>query len=418
MYMKRTLLLLLLGFGLFQLQAKTRKTVFIIIDGIAAENIERLRPHNIFDIARTGHYSRAYCGGQVGTYSETPTISAIGYTNILTGTWMNKHNVKGNSNIQTNFNYWNIFRIAQEQQRKVTTALFSSWADNRPFLLGEGKPESGNLKLDYVFDGYDNDKKLFPNRKDDLHIYDIDSFVCRKAAECVRTDAPDLNWVYLWYPDDAYHIYGSCAYSDHYVLKEDEHIGHIWEAVKYREKNFDEEWLVIVVTDHGRDSKGYDHGGQSQEERTVWISTNLKKVNGQFAEPYLSHVDIVPTICRFMGFNIPRDVAFEQDGISFFGKRDIYALRAYNYKDKTTLSWKTDGAKGMADIYMSTTNKFAEGGTDTWLKVGSVPVKNGAFIVQLPHPLGDFYKFEVVAPNNSLTIWNPRNAKKPYAPQP
>ena len=65
--------------------SKTRKALFVIIDGIPADCIERLQPPTIMDIARAGHYSRAYCGGEYRMYSQTPTISAIGYTNILTG---------------------------------------------------------------------------------------------------------------------------------------------------------------------------------------------------------------------------------------------------------------------------------------------------------------------------------------------
>ena len=67
--------------------AKTRKAVFVIIDGVPAECVERLQPPTLMDIAQKGHYQRGYCGGEVGSYSETATISAIGYTNILTGTW-------------------------------------------------------------------------------------------------------------------------------------------------------------------------------------------------------------------------------------------------------------------------------------------------------------------------------------------
>ena len=118
---------------------KTHKAVLIIIDGIPAPTMERLQPPTLMAIARQGHYHRAYCGGEVGSYSETPTVSAIGYTNILTGTWMNKHNVKGNDNQNPNYHYPTLFRIAKDQQRPVTTALYSSWTDNRTVLLGENK---------------------------------------------------------------------------------------------------------------------------------------------------------------------------------------------------------------------------------------------------------------------------------------
>ena len=121
--------------------------------------------------------------------------------NILTGTWMNKHNVNGNSNLNPNYNYWSLFRIAKNQNKDFKTALFSSWTDNRTVLIGEGKPETDHLKIDYVCDGYELDKDRFPAKKDDLHIFDIDSVVCKEAAACIRENAPDLSWVYLWYTD-------------------------------------------------------------------------------------------------------------------------------------------------------------------------------------------------------------------------
>ena len=107
--------------------SKTRKAVFIIIDGVPADMIERLNTPTINRIASQGAYARAYTGGEVGGYSQTPTISAIGYTNLLTATWLNKHNVGGNSNLKPNYNYWTIFRIAKEQKREYKTAIYSSW---------------------------------------------------------------------------------------------------------------------------------------------------------------------------------------------------------------------------------------------------------------------------------------------------
>ena len=96
--MKALLLSLIVALlGIQGLYAKQRKVVYVVLDGIPADYVERVRPKTIFEIAASGGYSRAYTGGEVGGYSQTPTISAIGYMNILTGTWMNKHNVDGNS---------------------------------------------------------------------------------------------------------------------------------------------------------------------------------------------------------------------------------------------------------------------------------------------------------------------------------
>lgn len=395
---------------------KKRKTLFVIMDGVPADNIERLHPSTVFEIGDQGHYSRGYCGGKVGQYSQTPTISAVGYNNILTGTWVHKHNVHHNENQQPNYNYWSIFRIAKEQKTDVTTAIYSSWTDNRTMLLGEGKPETGNLKIDYVFDGYDLDYQNFPKRNHDLRIYDIDSTVCERAADCIRTNAPDLNWVYLWYTDDAYHWYGDGAFADEYVLKTDALIGKVWDAVKYREEHFDEEWLVIVLSDHGRDELGYDHGGQSDRARTIWMSTNLSEVNDQFAEPYLSHTDVNPTICKFMGFEIPRDLAFEFDGSSFYGPRDIYALESLNYDNSIILRWKIDQGKGMARVFMCNDNKFATGGKDDWKEVAIVPVTDGECKIELDETDHKLYKFAVQTDNTILNLWHCRHADRPVSP--
>ena len=129
------------------MSAKQRKAVYIIIDGVPADIVERLELPAIREIASKGAYGRSYVGGTVGRYDQTPTISAVGYTDLLTATWVNKHNVPGNDNLSPNYNYWTIFRIAEEQKRDVKTAISSSWTDNRTVLIGEGKPETGNLKL-------------------------------------------------------------------------------------------------------------------------------------------------------------------------------------------------------------------------------------------------------------------------------
>ena len=73
-----------------------KKLVFIILDGIPAQDLERVETPNLDLIVQQGGYARAYTGGKRGEYSQSPTISAVGYNSILTGTWANKHQVWGN----------------------------------------------------------------------------------------------------------------------------------------------------------------------------------------------------------------------------------------------------------------------------------------------------------------------------------
>lgn len=385
--------------------SKTRKTVFIIIDGVPADVIERLNLPAINEIASQGAYARAYTGGEIGEYSQTPTISAIGYTNLLTATWLNKHNVGGNSNLKPNYNYWTIFRIAKEQEREYKTAIYSSWTDNRTVLLGEGKKETGHLKIDYVCDGFDLDTLCFPQKDKELHIFDIDEHVSKQAAKGIRNDAPDLSWVYLWYTDDAGHIEGNGSFFDEYTKQADLQIERIWQAVQYREKHFDEEWMVVVTTDHGRTESGYGHGGQSERERTTWIATN-QQVNKHFRKDGLSIIDIAPSICRFMGFEVPRDVLWEQDGIPFIGSIDISQMKTLPYDNNIILFWKCLNAKAQVNIYIAIDNQYKNGEKDNWIKIATVPAKQEQYNIKSEQiPASKFYKIVLHTENNHLNRW-------------
>lgn len=293
------------------------KAIFIIVDGIPADVIEHTATPNLDEISGEGGYTRAYVGGEVGTESESPTVSAVGYMSLITGTWSNKHNVRDNAVEDPNYAYWDIFRIAKAHDPSLKTAIFSTWIDNRTKLLGDGLAAAGGTKLDYHFDGFELDTERFPHDDDGNYIRNIDALVVEETARYIEANGPDLTWVYLEYTDDVGHRFGDGPEMSGAVRLMDERIGAIWSAIKSRRVRLAEDWVLVVTTDHGRDAEtGKDHGGQSERERTVWIVTNSDRLNEHF-DDMPGMVDILPSLAAHLRLSMPESVRQQLDGRSF-----------------------------------------------------------------------------------------------------
>ncbi|HZY78267.1 MAG TPA: alkaline phosphatase family protein [Cyclobacteriaceae bacterium] len=398
-------ILLLAAFTSFCQPRKTPKALFIIVDGIPADVIEKLQPPTLMEISKTGGYTRSFTGGIKGGYNQTPTISAPGYINLLTGVWANKHNVWDNDINDPNYNYWNIFRIAEKTNPNLKTAVLSTWTDNRTKLVGEGLEEAGNIKLDYSFDGLELDTIKYPHDKNDDYIRNIDDAVAADAAKIVTEQGPDLSWVYLQYTDDMGHQYGDSDQFYNAILAADKRIGKIWEAITLREKTFDEDWLIVVTTDHGRNAEtGKDHGGQSDRERLTWIVTNSHNLNEHFKQTP-AVVDILPSVCNHLGIKIPEEVRNELDGTPFIGPLEFTDLKATKEGSKITLEWKSHvkDNRNLA-VYICASNKTKRGDPDEYIKVGEVPVKSGKHSFSFGSN-SQFFKIVAKTPTQAANTW-------------
>jgi predicted AlkP superfamily pyrophosphatase or phosphodiesterase len=297
--------------------ARIPKAVFIIVDGIPPDVLEQTATPVLDEISAEGAYTRAYVGGAVGERSESPTISAVGYNSLLTGTWANKHNVWDNSVDDPNYAYWDIFRIAKSGNPELVTAIFSTWVDNRTRLVGDGLDAAGGSKIDYHYDGLELDTERFPHDDAGDYLRQIDAAVAEEAARYIGEVGPDLSWIYLEHTDDVAHRFGDGPEFEAAVRLIDARIGLVWESIKARRTRHDEDWLIMVTTDHGRDAEtGKEHGGQSARERATWIVTNSRRLDPSFFQnPGI--VDIMPSLADHLGLTIPQSVRAQLDGKSF-----------------------------------------------------------------------------------------------------
>ena len=388
------------------LHAQHRKVVFIIADGIPADIIEQASVPALRKMAGPSGYARAHVGGIKSSYSQTPTISAVGYNSLLTGTWVNKHNVWDNDIKDPNYHYPTIFWYLKQARPEATLGVFSTWTPNRTLLVGDSLSQTGFLKVDFVADGYELDTVHFPHDKQDLYIHTIDEWVAEKAAFYIEHKAPDLSWVYLQYTDEIGHKYGTGSEMKKAVATLDKQLSKIFRAVETRQKNAGEEWMVIVTTDHGRAGvEGKNHGGQSDRERNTWIFTNEKNLNGYFYHDQPGIVDILPSIANFLEIQIPRKYLFELDGIPFNSEISVINPEAKLLNDQISLSWTPIEKSGMLRIWLSKTNKCQTGGDDDYMLIGEVASEKGNYQFSVKDLPSSFYKIVLEGSHNSVNKW-------------
>jgi len=384
-----------------------KKVVFIILDGIPADVLEQANTPYLDEIAKVGDYSRAYTGGIAGGYSETPTISAVGYNSLLTGTWANKHNVWGNEIENPNYQYWTIFRHLKVARPASTIAVFSTWEDNRTKLIGEGIEEAGNLKMDFAFDGFELDTLTYPHDSEKNYIQQIDNLVSYEAAYRLKTNSPDLSWIYLEYTDDMGHQFGDSPQLFAAVELADQQVGRIYESIRFREEKFGEDWLIIVTTDHGRKAEdGKDHGGQSDREREIWMVTNAKHLINYFKKQNPAMVDIFPTIARFLDVEIPNHTQKELDGVPMIGEISIAQVKAEIQGEEVILSWSPMESTGRVMISYAETDQFREMAiVDNYFEIGETELISGEFrIARKDLPKGKL-KFWIQGKKNGAGVW-------------
>jgi hypothetical protein len=383
-----------------------KKVLFIIADGIPADVIENASIPNIKKIEQIGKYKRAFVGGDQGTYTQTPTVSAPGYMNLLTGTWVNKHNVSDNDVNNPNYNYKNIFRLIKEQQPEKKIGIFSTWIDNRVKLVGEDLPAAGNITFDYKFDGYELDLITYPHDPEKLYIQNIDQRVINETSQCIKHDAPDLSWVYLQYTDDVGHMYGDSEQMNQAVSDLDQQIGQVYESIQYRMKHYQEDWLIVITTDHGRDPiTGKDHSEQSERERTIWIVINKPETNNYFENFQPGIVDIMPSIARFMNLKIPIESERELDGVPFIGQVSLCKPDLNLQGNNLTIKWKALDKTGSVKIWLSTTKLFQNGLIDDYKIIGTVPIENEIVELDIKEYPSQFYKIVLEGQYNMVNRW-------------
>ena len=286
-----------------------KRVLFIGIDGCRADAVaaamERgLAPQlKMLCESECGVFTRKfYAGGELGTASHQPTVSGPGWTSLLTGVWIERHGVKDNRFIGGRFQtYSHFMRRIKEVQPQAFCASFTDWPPIHDFIAdGSRKGDAEFLDVKFTCTP-DAAHHYVDNPEKDIEVRDA-------ALKTLSGSDPDAMFVYFGQVDEFGHgaIDSRASFSPDSMLylnaisHVDSHIGELLRAMRARPRFVEEDWLVLVTTDHG--GRGNKHGGDSDEERQIWLAAhgaNLPK--GKLLNEPTPQTALVPLMYSHLG---------------------------------------------------------------------------------------------------------------------
>lgn len=278
--------------GAVSAAAEPRKKVLVIgIDGLRPDALLAAEAPHLRKLIESGAFTdTTQILGPRPT--ESDTISGPGWSSILCGVWSDKHRVLDNEFTRTDYAaYPHFFARLKESRPGATTLSVVNWPPIHEKITSAA------------------DIDLLPAHADDKDYAGWDEKVAVAAAQGLYERDVDAAFVYFGNVDVSGHAEGFHPSVPRYmdaIAAVDRHVGELLAALRQRPHYADEDWLIIVCTDHG--GQGTNHGGGHDvpEIRTVFLI-----VGGQSAQPgriegetYL--VDVVPTALAHLGV-VPRE---------------------------------------------------------------------------------------------------------------
>ncbi|WP_079243622.1 LamG-like jellyroll fold domain-containing protein [Chryseobacterium indologenes] len=220
------------------LGAQTKKVLFIGIDGCRADVMMSTPTPNIQNLISQSIYS-------IDGLCAATTWSGNGWSTMLTGVWHTKHNVQDNNFTSPNYvNYPDFLTRAETYNPALRTISLAHWSPINDKII-----QTADVKTNLA----------------------TDLAVKNAAVTALQNDNPDILFVDFDDVDHAGHSYGFSSTVSQYVNSiktTDSYIGEIVTAMKNRPSYNNEDWLVVLTTDHGAIESS--HGGGNLTERNIF----------------------------------------------------------------------------------------------------------------------------------------------------
>lgn len=266
------LISLIVAFSIGEIKAQN-KVLILGIDGCRPDALLAAKTPSLDNLWQNGAYS-------FNAKTDDLSWSGVCWTGMLTGVWKDKHKVMGNQYLNPNIKeYPHFFNLAKQQKPELRTYSIANWSPVHKILQ-------------------DNDATVVKEKL-------TDGLVTKSVTKTLKREDVDVMFVHLDNVDHAGHEYGYATDNLEYIKsieKTDKKIGKIVKALKKRKNYANENWLILVSTDHG--GSGNNHGEAIPEHTTIFYIASGKDVQQGEIKKQVYVIDVAVTALKHLNIKI------------------------------------------------------------------------------------------------------------------
>lgn len=264
----------------------------VLVIGVDGANLSRVLADpanvNFFNLIRGSSTAPSSIVGHT-------TISNPSWSAILTGAWGEKTGVINNVFTPWTYKKWpTVFnQLEQDHDDGISTTAIANWD-----VIAAIAAAGGDLGADAV--------RYVAQLSNDPDWLKTDDAVGDETETTIANSDPSVaNFVFSYFVgvDENGHLHGGASEQYKLALNNfDRNLGEIIAAVDAWEAANNEEWTIVLVTDHGHQpQQGLGHGFQSPDETETFVIVNGPGFTPGTINLQYEIVDVTPTVVTLFG---------------------------------------------------------------------------------------------------------------------
>jgi hypothetical protein len=281
------------------LQARERKVLTIAMDGVRPDALAAANTPNVDSLVNGTFFGT---GGPSGMFSmnaqaEHLTFSGPGWGAYMTGLHVDRHgaDTNGFENVVPGTTDW--FVPLEAFNPNLNTRRVLTWQ-----IASDSFPSGADIVENYE---YNNNG---------------DQFMTNRVAQLMQDQATDAVMMFYSDTDTAGHTCGFSPTAACYITaieKVDGQIGQILTGMHARSTFANEDWLVVITSDHG--GLGTGHSGGLPEQRTIPFIVAGPLATTVLPQANPRQVDVAATVLMYFGAPIPSNYDGHAVGLTAAG---------------------------------------------------------------------------------------------------